>query len=206
MRIDEAIEKLDAIHAATDRVSTYQGFRARPIAMTGVLGILGALIQPYWMRAATDPVGAFLVFWCCLAVTALAIVVADMLIRYQRDPTARERRLTLAVLTRLAPCLGVGAGLSLVVGWSAGEAVWMLPGLWSILLGLGITAASGVIPPMLRQVSIWYLGCGFVMLLVARGDDALHPLTMAIPFGCGGLLTAWLIHTSNGGDPAKLEQ
>ena len=117
-----------------------------------------------------------------------------MAARYYRDPTARARRMTLDVLSRLAPAIVVGAAMTLIVFVMAREVAWMLPGLWSVLLGLGIFAASSLLPRSLSQVAIWYIGCGLAVLMMSHGDGALSPLAMAIPFGGGQCFAAVLMH------------
>ena len=109
MRIDEALQKLDAIHLVADRVATYQGLRAAPVAITGLMGISAALLQFSVVGSASDPLLAFLTLWVGVAAVALTLIVADMLLRYHRDPTARARRMTLEVLGRIASAAGLDA-------------------------------------------------------------------------------------------------
>ena len=200
MRIDEALQQIDSIAAIADRTATYRGFRCFPIALTGILGFVAAAIQPWWQSKWANQDAGFLTLWVTVAVISMIVVVSDMLIRYYQDPTARTRRLTLTVMKCLAPSILVGGGLSVVLAQSAPESIWMLPGLWSLLLGLGIYAAAPHLPKELLQVGIWYLGCGFACLILS--DDAntskawSMAMSMAIPFGVGQLLTAWLIHTN----------
>ena len=197
MRINEALQQLDAISAVADRATTFQGLRSAPTAVTSVIAVAAAIIQRQLVSQSGDPLLSYLMLWVGVAVTALSVVLADMVLRYYRDPTARARRMTLEVLTRLAPSMVVGAALTVIVFVSAREVTWMLPGLWSVLLGLGIFAASSLLPRSLQQVGIWYIACGLAVLLIARGDAALSPLAMGIPFGGGQCLGACLIHRAS---------
>ena len=136
MKLDEALEQLDAISAAAERAATFRGLRAFPTAVTSVIALFAALLQPRLVSSADDPLLAYLMLWVGVAGVALVVVLADMVVRYYRDPTARARRMTLEVLTRLAPAIVVGAALTVIVLVSARQVAWMLPGLWSVLLGL----------------------------------------------------------------------
>lgn len=196
MRIDEALQQLDSITAIAERTATYRGFQCFPIAVTGILGIFAATIQPWWQARSGNQSAAFVGLWVTVAMIAIIVVAADMLLRYSRDPTVRTRRLTITVLKCLAPSIFVGGGLTIVISQTLPEAAWMLPGLWSLLLGLGIYASSPHLPKELLQVGIWYIGCGFACLILARDANALSAWSMAIPFGVGQLLTAWLIHAN----------
>ncbi|WP_052031739.1 hypothetical protein [Novipirellula maiorica] len=194
MRIDEALQQLDLISAVADRSRTFDGLRAAPTAASGVIALLAAAIQMRLITSSPTPLESYLLLWIGVAAVSLLIVIADMTVRYYRDPTARARRMTLEVLSRLAPAIVVGAALTLIVFVTAPEVAWMLPGLWSVLLGLGIFAASSLLPRSLSQIAIWYIGCGLGVLMLSHGDVALSPLTMAIPFGGGQCFAAWRMH------------
>ncbi|GAA5506952.1 hypothetical protein [Novipirellula caenicola] len=194
MRIDEALQQLDLISAVADRSRTFDGLRAAPTAASGVIALLAAAMQTQLVSSSPTPLQSYLLLWIGVAAVSLSIVIADMTFRYYRDPTARARRMTLEVLSRLAPAMVVGAALTLIVFVTSPEVAWMLPGLWSLLLGLGIFAASSLLPRSLSQVAIWYIGCGLAVLMMSHGDGALSPLAMAIPFGGGQCFAAWLMH------------
>ncbi len=194
MRIEEALDRLELISAVADRSRTFDGLRAVPTLLAGFAGLVGGLVQARWVQTFADPLVGFFALWTTIAVIALSLVLSDMSIRYWRDPTARARRMTIDVLTRLMPSLCVGAAIAMIVVESAREVAWMLPGLWSLLLGLGIFAASPLLPRTLGQVGYWYVACGFAALIFARGEYSLSPLAMVIPFAGGQCLTAWLIH------------
>lgn len=206
MKLDEALAQLDAISAVADRATTFQGLRAFPTALSAVLGLAAASIQNRWLAGSEDPTTKFVTLWVGVAAIALVVVFADMVLRYHRDPTARARRMTIEVLARLAPSITVGAALTVIVLLTAHEVAWMLPGLWSILLGLGIFAASSLLPRSLQRVGIWYVGCGMAVMIVAQGVNQLHPLAMAVPFGCGQLLAAWLMQRECNQHPTAEEK
>ncbi|QDT09230.1 hypothetical protein [Planctomycetes bacterium K23_9] len=200
MKLDEALEHLDAIKSVANRSNTFEGLRAFPTALTSLVAIAAACLQSGIVAQSTDPTRAFLMLWVSVAAIALVIVLADMVLRYYRDPTARERRMTLDVLARLSPAIIVGASITTVVFFTAIEIAWVLPGLWAALLGMGVFAASSLLPSSLQKVGIWYIGCGLAVLILGQGDWVMHPLTMAIPFGGGQVLAAGLMHinTANG--------
>lgn len=194
MKIQEALERLDAMSAMAHRVSIYDGLRATPIAATGLMGVLAAFIQTRIVGQGLDAADRFVIFWAAVACLCLMIVLADGLVRYQRDPTARSRRMTAEVFARLAPAIVTGGALAVVIPARAPELIATLPFWWSIVLGLGIHSAAPLLPVSLRWIGSWYIGCGLIGLIVAGEAVGLHPLSMAIPFAGGQMLTAWVIH------------
>lgn len=193
MKLDEALEQLDVLSELADRTRTFDGLRSLPTFATSAIGMSAACLQPVLLADSHDPLLHYLVLWTGIALLSLIVVVGDMAFRYYSDPTARSRRMTIDVLTRLAPSIVVGGFFSLVVLVSAPEISWLLPGMWSVMLGLGVFAAAPLLPRSLHRVGVWYVSCGFAVLILARNELALHPLSMAIPFGVGQFFAASLI-------------
>jgi hypothetical protein len=92
------------------------------------------------------------------------------------------------------PCLVAGALLTLVLARSAPQCVWMLPGLWQVLYGLGIFASCRLLPRPIFGVAAFYLLAGLSTLAMAQDDRALSPWAMGLPFGIGQLLAAAVLY------------
>jgi hypothetical protein len=69
----------------------------------------------------------------------------------------------------------------------------MLPGLWQIVLGLGVCASCRFLPRSILAVGVWYVATGLICLAYAGGEAALSPWAMALPFGAGQILAAVLL-------------
>ncbi|MEO1616264.1 MAG: hypothetical protein AAFV88_10470 [Planctomycetota bacterium] len=193
MNLDEAIDKLDAMSVIAERANTFNGLRAAPIAITGVIGLATALVQPLFVSAEEASAHRFVLLWALAAFGCLSVVLIDLRLRYLRESTRRKQRLTLQVLGKLAPSIVTGAAIAFIVLQHSPELAWTLPSWWAILLGMGICSCSSLLPHRLLAVGAYYIGTGLLALLIAKGDWSLHPLAMAIPFVGGQFLTAWLI-------------
>ena len=83
----------------------------------------------------------------------------------------------------------------------------MLPGLWSLIFGLGVFASYRLLPQQVFWIGLYYFFCGTVCLLWGRGDQAFAPWQMGISFGGGQLLTAvvlyWFLERSDGSQASK---
>jgi hypothetical protein len=101
---------------------------------------------------------------------------------------------------QLLPAAGAGALLTMVLVRDAPAAVWMLPGLWQILLSLGVFAACRNLPGALRAAGFWYLGAGLACLAFGSGGNALSPWVMGAPFAFGEMLAACLLVLAGGRD------
>jgi hypothetical protein len=74
----------------------------------------------------------------------------------------------------------------------------MLPGLWQVLVALGIFASVRSLPRTVAIAGAWYFVAGFTVLLLASRSHALSPWTMGMPFAIGQLLLAALLHFASG--------
>jgi hypothetical protein len=92
------------------------------------------------------------------------------------------------------------AGLVLAVMlWKfAAEALWMLPGLWQVLVSLGVFASVRSLPRSVAFAGGWYFVAGFGTLILASQSHALSPWTMGLPFAIGQFLMAAILHFASG--------
>ena len=74
----------------------------------------------------------------------------------------------------------------------------MLPGLWQVLVSLGVFASVRSLPRAIAFAGAWYFVAGFAALLLASESHALSPWTMGLPFVVGQLLMAALLHFASG--------
>jgi hypothetical protein len=99
-----------------------------------------------------------------------------------------------SAVEQLLPALVTGALLTFVLFQFAPQSVWMLPGLWQIVLSLGIFSSCRSLPAPLIAIGFWYLGTGLTCLVLASNAQAFSPWAMGLPFGLGQLLSAALIY------------
>jgi len=85
----------------------------------------------------------------------------------------------------------------------APEALWMLPGLWQILVSLGTFASVRLLPRSVALAGAWYFVAGFSVLLLASQSHALSPWTMGLPFVIGQSLMATILYFASGDADAE---
>jgi len=194
MQLSEALSQIGEIRSQVERAGVYRGYRARPVALSGLIAWVAGGAQ-WWLIA--DPlreIGLYLSIWVSAAVLCLAAAGGEILYRYRRTDSETDRARTRQAAGQFAPCLLAGGLLTAIVLLAAAEATWLLPGLWSVLFSLGIFASSRVMPRGMLRVAFFYLFCGLAAIIWAQGPDALSPWVMAIPFGCGQLSAAGVLY------------
>jgi hypothetical protein len=80
----------------------------------------------------------------------------------------------------------------------APEALWILPGLWQVLVSLGLFAAMRSLPRTVVWAAAWYFAAGIGVLMLSSQTHALSPWAMGIPFAVGQLLLAAILHFAYG--------
>ncbi|OYZ91394.1 MAG: hypothetical protein B7X99_16240 [Rhizobiales bacterium 17-65-6] len=71
--------------------------------------------------------------------------------------------------------------------------MWLLPGLWQILIALALFSAGTRLPASLRIAGVWYFLAGHGALILAH-EAGLSPWLMGLPFGLGELLVALCLY------------
>jgi hypothetical protein len=204
MHVKQALSEIAALRLQmarnTDRLqmarnTEFHGYGPATLAMTGVLAAVAALAQSRWIDPSAN-IRAYLCLWSGVAVVAVAMVAAEAIRRSRRAHEGLADDMLAAAAGEILPAAFAGVLVTFVLLVFAPEALWMLPGLWQIILSLGTFAACRSLPPLLRFVAVWYLATGLACLALARGEHALSPWAMGLPFTIGEGLTAALLWVS----------
>ena len=196
MELHDALNQIAEIRQQVARTSVFRGYRALPVAFSGLLAFATAGVQIIVLPDAKEQPAGFLTLWIGTAFLSAFATGWEMIVRTRRSSSALEREKSIVAVTQFCPCLLAGALLMFVLVRFAPENVWMLPGLWAMFFGLGIFASWRFVPHGIAWVGVFYLAAGMLCLAAAQGEAALSPWSMALPFGGGQLLTAGVLYWS----------
>src|SRR6185503_18038933 len=192
--LDQALAEISAIRSQMARTTAFRGYGPATVAATGVLAVAAAGLQAAWLDDPTHHLPAYLAIWTVTAASSAALVGAEMIARTRRVHGDLAQEMLWTAIEQFVPAGVIGALLTLTLQAVAPEVAWMLPALWQLVVALGVFASCRFLPPAIFWVGAWYLGSGLGALVLARGDAALSPAAMGIPFGVGQLLTAAILH------------
>jgi hypothetical protein len=194
MDLGEALEQIDSIHAHLARSEQYRGYRPLALALSGVVGLAAALVQP--LAVAEGDASGFVGYWVLMALGCALVAGGATMAGYVFREDAVARRRTRVVIRQFLPCLlaGAVATLALVEPQRYESAVNLLPGLWALLYGLGVVASLPYLPRLAGLVVIWYLVTGILLLYLVEGPVP-SGWTVGLPFGLGQLLAALILIT-----------
>ena len=204
MELDDALRQISDIRQQMARSELFRGYRSVTVGSSGVLAILAAVFQSQWVASPEMELGRYLGLWVGVAAVSVIVAGAEMTWRARNAGPGLARDRTLLAVEQFLPSLIVGALLTLSVYRGAPPVAWMLPGLWSLVFGLGIFASYRLLPRQVFWVGCYYVVCGCGCLVWGQGDNAFSPWLMGVSFGGGQLLGAavlyWTLERTDGSE------
>jgi hypothetical protein len=194
MQLDEALTQIHEIQRHIARTEVFRGYRSVPTAFSGCLALAAGGYQALWITEPLAELAAYLTIWIGAALVALIAVGAEMTVRLRYSTSCLARQMTILAIAQFTPCLVVGGLVTAIIAGTAAESAWMLPGFYQLLFGLGVFASYRLLPRAVFWVAVFYVASGVLCLLSARGQWALSPWAMAVPFGAGQFLAAGILY------------
>ena len=193
MELNEALSQITEIRQRMAGAQVFRGYRAVTTAFSALLAIGAAVGQSVWIPQPAEHLGAYIALWVSAAVLSSIVVGAEIILRHWRMASPMRRDITILAIEQFIPSV-VAGGLLTFVLWRSPQTLWILPGLWAILFGLGILASGRLLPRGVSWVGAFYLAAGMVCLAVAKDADAFSPWAMGVTFGVGQFLAAGALY------------
>jgi len=194
MQLDEALRQISDIRQQMAQSQIFRGYRSITVAFSGVAGLAAAVIQPYWVSDPVNDLGRYLALWLTVALICMGFSGSEIAWRAFRAGPGLARQHSMLAVEQFLPSIVVGALLTWCVYFKAPQIAWTLPGLWSLLFGLGNFASSRLLPRQITWVASYYVLCGCGCLIWGQGEHALSPWLMGMSFGCGHLFCAAILY------------
>jgi hypothetical protein len=186
----KALAEIDAIRGQMARAMEFRGYGPATLATTGLLALLASAVQSYWFKDPARDIAAYLAIWITTAAVSVIIISIETIARTRRVHSGIAREMIHSALEQFLPAIVAGLLLTVVLARCAPQSLWMLPGLWQVIFSLGVFSSCQFLPRPMFAVGVWYLAAGLTCLALGRGDWALSPWSMGVPFGIGQLLVA----------------
>lgn len=195
---EKALADIDDIRTRMAASTTFRGFGPAALAATGLVALIVAALQAALVEAPLETPARFFAGWIAAAIVSLAIIGAEMVVRSRRHHGRLADAMIYNAVWQFLPAGAAGAALAAILGRLAPETVWALPGIWQILVSLGLFAAAPSLPRGTTIAAGWYFVAGCAVTMLAARGPALSPWMMGLPFAFGQILLAGVIHRSSG--------
>ncbi len=201
--LDKALADIGEIRSQIAASTAFRGFGPAALTATGGLALVTATAQTIWLDDPTGRPLAFLAGWVVTALLAIGIIWVEMRRRARRHHSGLADAMIHNAIEHFMPAAAAGLLLPLMFLRFAPEAVWMLPGLWQVLVGLGIFATARSLPRAVALAGAWYFVAGFCVVMLASDGRVLSPWAMGVPFAVGQFMMAAILHFAFGKSDAE---
>ena len=194
--LDKALADILAIRNQIAAGTAFRGYGPAAVACTAGLAAVTTGLQLLFLDDASAAPSTFLIGWLVTALIAAAIIGIEMRARSRRHHSGLADAMIYQAVEQMLPSGLAGVALAGVALQFAPEALWMLPGLWQILMGLAVFASARSLPSTVRIGGAWYFVAGITVLMLASRSHALSPLLMGAPFVIGQTLMAVILYVA----------
>ena len=190
--LNQALIEIGAIRRQMARTTEFRGYGPATLLATGVLAVLAAVFQSSQVTDPAAQTARYLGIWIGIAVLSAALTGAQMYTRTCRIHSGLSQEMLATACEQFLPSAAAGMLVTLVLARYVPAALWMLPGLWQIVLSLGLFSSCRFLPRPVLAAGVWYLSTGLFCLALG-GARALSPWAMGIPFSVGQWLLAGVL-------------
>jgi hypothetical protein len=201
--LDKALADIIAIRSQLAAGTAFAGYGPAAIAATAAVALITTILQYVWLADPTHHPLTFLFGWALAALLSSATILSEMIARSRRHHSGLADAMIHQAVEQFLPSAVAGVLLAIVLWKFAPEALWLLPGLWQVLVSLGVFASVRSLPRSVAFAGAWYFVAGFTVLLIASQSHALSPWTMGLPFVIGQSLMAAIIYFASGETDAE---
>ena len=201
--LDKALADIFAIRSQIAAGTAFRGYGPAAVAATGGLALATAIVQFLWLDDPSAHPLTFFAGWSVAALVSGGLIWTEMQARSRRHHSGLADVMIHHAVEQFLPAGVAGVLLAVLLLKFAPEALWMLPGLWQVLVSLGVFASVRSLPRTVAFAGAWYFVAGFGCLLLASQSHTLSPWTMGLPFVIGQLLMAAILHFASGDHDAE---
>ncbi len=198
--LDKALGDIAAMRSQIARSTVFLGYGPLTFVATGLLAAFAAVLQAVLLPQPTANLQGYLALWVGTAFLSLVLIGVEVVMRSHRLHSGLADEMIMQAIEQFLPAGAAGVLLTLVLVKFAPESLWMLPGLWQIILSLGIFASCRSLPVPMLAVGIWYMGTGLASIAFANGAQAFSAVAMGLPFLVGQLMAAAVVQWSGAAD------
>jgi len=191
--LQAAVSQLAEIQRRLAQAQTFRGYRSATLTATALAAFVGAAAQVMLCPQPVERPYVYLSIWVVIATASVLVSVTQVLWQAWRQQSSLTSRQTWVALEQFLPCTLVGGAVTWAIADWHIAALWLLPGIWSGLFGLGVLSSSRQLPRPIAWIGAYYLMMS-ALPLAAGPQFACSPWWMLLPFGIGQSATAVVLY------------
>jgi len=140
--LDKALADIFAIRSQIAAGTAFRGYGPAAMAATGGLALLTAWLEALWLDDPSSRPLSFFAGWIITALVSGAMIMTEMLARSRRHHSGLADAMIHQAIEQFLPSAAAAVLLAAALWKFAPETLWMLPGLWQLLVSLDPFAAA----------------------------------------------------------------
>ena len=201
--VERALSEVANIRSQLAAGTVFRGFGPIIFAVSGIFALAAGGVQVIWPAVANANPTNFVLCWITVAVLVAGLIGFGMITRSKRLHGSMAEAMIMTTIEQFLPVVAGGAAISAVLLKYAPDSLWILPGLWQVLVAIGIFASLRILHKAMSLAGAWYFVSGVSVLVIASLSMKLTPWMMAIPFSIGQFLIASILWFASGGDHVR---
>jgi hypothetical protein len=192
--IERAISEISDIRSQLAASTRFRGYAPEAVAMIGFVSLGVMLAQIAWPDSLAASDSQQVLIWGAVLVASGLTMAGEAISRSRHQHGGMAGAMLKGAIRALLPICAVGVVVAAIVFLHAPEITWLLPGLWQMLVGVGVFASYSTMPRAIIWPALWFLVAGAAMMWLAGGKGHLTPLICGGPFVAGHLAIAWILY------------
>lgn len=195
--VDSALSQISRIRAHVAESTRFMGIAPGLNVLAALFAFLVSGVQSLYPQALVQSQHIYIAVWAAVILATSAVAVMEAVARSRRLHAGMASTMLHVILQKVLPFFAAGVVLTWVIGTFATASIWLLPGLWQMLIALLGFSLLASLPRGILWAAVWYFVCGALVLGLAGRSGALSPWMMGIPFGGGQLIVALILRSAN---------
>ena len=192
--IERALSEISDIRSQLAASTRFRGYAPEVVAMIGLISLAIMLAQLAWPETLATSTGQQVVIWGAVLAASGITVAAEAISRSRRQHGGMAGAMMRGAFLIQLPTTVIGVVAAIIISSHAPEALWIVPGLWHMLIGVVAFASYTTLPRTIIWPAVWFLLSGAAVMWLAGQDGQLTLLMMGGPLVVGHLSIAWILY------------
>lgn len=195
--IERALAEVSGIRAQLAASTQFRGFAPEALAIIAGVTALVTVVAQFWTGAFPADNRSQVILWGGVLACSGGATTIEAILRSRHLHGGMGAPMLRFALRISLPFAAVGTTIAFAIGAYAPQAIWLVPGIWMLLLALVAFAFFPIMPRNIVWLGLWYLCCGTTLLFAAGPTGQLQPWMMGAPLTGGHLIVAFLLSKWN---------
>lgn len=191
--MNKALADISEIRSQMAAGRMFRGFGPAVVALTGVFAALLTAAQMIWPDALAPTELALLGWWIFAAFLSVIFIGIEMFALSRRHHGGLADSMIINAVQTFLPIGAAGGVIGFVVLKNAPDSAWLLPGLWQLLIAVGVFSSLKFLPKRIAIAGGWYFVAGAAVLIWGSLGQPLTAMTMGLPFAAGQWIMAFIL-------------